>query len=394
MQREWGKINPFNNHPGSIEMKRLRPIRKQNKGFTLIELLVVISIIATLMSLILPAVQSARAAARRTQCLNRLRNVGLAVIGNATKMNGKIPAYAKFVPIPPPPGTPANAGNTECENSGGTAGTNWVVTCLAEMDRQDIFDRWDNAASASSTVNVSLGQTKMAVLVCPDDDSAVDQPGGLSYVINTGYAAMSVLDAYDAAIDGGNLPVQTEVHAHDIAPFDWDGDANYPGIADPNYFDSDDAEITRDSGVSWLEVQGKNNSQTMNSIYDGLDQTILLTENINAGWAQTWSNPTVSNCGFVYAVDSTTSTGATFSSPPLLLPVDGLPNAMRNNGERTPFPSSNHSGTVNCVMVSGTTRTLSEDIDRGVYTRLMTASGAQLRNLPGFQPQNPLGSDF
>lgn len=375
-------------------MKRVNPAHKRSRGFTLIELLVVISIIATLMSLILPAVQNARAAARRTQCLNRMRNVSLAVVGNTTKMNGRIPAYAKFVPIPPAPGTPANAGNTGCGNSGGAAGTNWVVTCLAEMDRQDIFDRWDNTAASGSTVNVSLGQTRLSVLVCPDDDSAVDQPGGLSYVINTGYAAMSVLDAYDAAIGGGNLPVQTEVHAHDIAPFDWDGDGNYPGIADPSYFDSDDAEITRDSGVAWLEVQGRNYSQTVNSIYDGFDQTILLAENINAGWAGTWSNPTVSNCGFVYAVDSTITTGATYPNPPLLPPIDGLPNVMRDNGERTPFPSSNHAGIVNCAMVSGATRTLSEDIDRRVYIRLMSPSGSQLRNISRFQAQDPLSGDF
>ena len=58
--------------------------RKTRRGFTLIELLVVISIIATLMSLILPAIQNAREAGRRTQCLNNIRNVTVACLNFAS----------------------------------------------------------------------------------------------------------------------------------------------------------------------------------------------------------------------------------------------------------------------------------------------------------------------
>src|SRR5262249_53541285 len=85
----------------------------RRSGFTLIELLVVISIIAVLMSLILPAIQGAREAGRRTQCLNNLHNLTLAITNLATAKSGQLPHLDE-------------------------GGYNWPVALLGYLDRGDI----------------------------------------------------------------------------------------------------------------------------------------------------------------------------------------------------------------------------------------------------------------
>jgi prepilin-type N-terminal cleavage/methylation domain-containing protein/prepilin-type processing-associated H-X9-DG protein len=136
--------------------------RKAALGFTLVELLVVIAIIGILVALLLPAIQAAREAARRAQCANNMKQIGLAMI-NYVDTKGVFPASAAW-PAPP--------GSFGASIKGGT----WAVEILPFIEQQVLYDRYDMTKSVTGStgdaINHQLYGTPMPWYVCPSDGDA------------------------------------------------------------------------------------------------------------------------------------------------------------------------------------------------------------------------------
>ena len=147
-------------------MHRVRDFRTPSgrAGFTLIELLVVIAIIATLIALLLPAVQQVREAARRTQCRNNLKQLGLA-LHNYHDAHSTFPAgYYSF-------GTTDGTGPASAFIDPATwdaaPGWGWTSMLLPYMDQAPLYNRLDLNSACFAAVNLPLVQTKLPGLLCP-----------------------------------------------------------------------------------------------------------------------------------------------------------------------------------------------------------------------------------
>lgn len=139
--------------------------RAKRRGFTLIELLVVIAIIAVLIALLLPAVQSAREAARRAQCVNNMKQIGLAC-HNYHDQVGVFPPGAVAVPN--------GAGWGAWSNTN----VSWRILILPMIEQNPIYNavNWQLKNGGGNSI-ATAWYTQISVYLCPSDGSV---PGGFT----------------------------------------------------------------------------------------------------------------------------------------------------------------------------------------------------------------------
>jgi len=332
-------------------------------GFTLVELLVVIAIIGILIALLLPAVQAAREAARRSQCTNNLKQLGLA-------LHNYHDAFKIF---------PAQGFNRRW--AGGTSNdtgykTDWknhngFVSMLPYLEQQSIYDQYDFSSCASYCT--SHTQSQMSALPMAGVDP-----------MTSGNAALvaTQIAAFICPSDPGELLLGTG-GAYGIQ----DGQSTYRGVK-TNY----DFNSTRISTFNyWYQNQtiqtrymfGENSTTRVASVLDGLSNTVAICETLHDcanGPCPAW--------GYRVWVMSGIDLYGETSNPGIN--VNDIPSTWAWVADKTPRPSrlrtwslsgSMHPGGVNACLGDGSVRFISETTDTNVLlqvSRMADGSSAQV----------------
>jgi prepilin-type N-terminal cleavage/methylation domain-containing protein len=139
-------------------------MRRRPRGFTLVELLVVIAIIGILVALLLPAVQAAREAARRAQCTNNIRQIGIAVQNFHDTYKRQPQYHAAILPT----------ATSDYAASAGYqwAGPIWSIIIMPFMEEQALYDSFDKKVTLNHANNAKWVQQIVPGFICPSNQTA------------------------------------------------------------------------------------------------------------------------------------------------------------------------------------------------------------------------------
>ncbi len=296
---------------------------RKSSGFTLVELLVVIAIIGVLVALLLPAIQAAREAARRTKCTNNLKQLGLG-------LQNYHDTHACF-----PPATMLTRASPACTNMG--LGTyermGWGVLILPFIEESATYDHFDFSLPYNVAPNVDLEATGAVIptFLCPSSafkamrctfTGAITRPTGL----------------------GGNDDLSRTDYSPVTDSVDWTCDGTWPK-KNPD------------------GIMGHFTNTAMRDIVDGISNTLLLGEQANG-------TPGSYDCHTYIAFDGF-DTANGINDPLTAVPVGGVWH-FRNSGF-----SSYHPGGCHFVLADASVRFISENINQATLSALTTKFGRE-----------------
>jgi prepilin-type N-terminal cleavage/methylation domain-containing protein/prepilin-type processing-associated H-X9-DG protein len=367
---------------------------KRSAGFTLVELLVVIAIIGILVALLLPAVQAAREAARRNQCQNNLKQLGIG-LHNFHDVNKKFPV-----------GTHDDDNRSYC----------WRTWLLPYIEQEAIYNKMiaqDNSVPLNSlglSAGPAVGVTIGGIWVPPDMGGGTNKdylsPPTTSWNVDNGTDKWTELNSGNAFMWAqGKAVLPGFICPSDILPIvdnDGFGKANYVGNMGTLYNDGQWQGCASDKGSqqNGILLIANDNYSTwvtrMNDIIDGTANTFLVgectvsadvrTNNTGDGDFPIWiagnnnggcngGRTSGSMCRYVGGnyLNGVTASGGVAATITHFYTLN-----RRTGGESDACFGSQHRGGANFVLCDGSTRFLGDTVDIRVYSAAGTRNGAEV----------------
>lgn len=392
--------------------------RSPRRGFTLVELLVVIAIIGILVALLLPAIQAAREAARRNQCLSQIRQLAVAVQNfHDTRKGLPLASTAPFkqgstntIPYGTEGTASSPVGNYNPGENGD--GYSWIVQCLPFMEEQPLYDKITQQVPGKRL----LGRLKDAAFARTADNNALTIPGTAWNATTNPFCLSQKIEVLRCPSYPGEEEVPNAGFlAAPTSAGSKAGAGNYIAMASTHYRTDGDLE-------SGSPPQGKNCTGAycgngsivfpgmsgtkvtalglgLNSISDGTSKTVILGESreeIFTSWYSGLASYGVAAWpqGDVPKASPVTTSGQQFWICTANSTCDSALNKGDTKGDTTKYyqktnphksgtvghvwgPSSRHPGVVQHGYGDGHGGAVNDNVDRDVYLHLVTRNGRE-----------------
>ena len=314
--------------------------RRRPSGFTLVELLVVIAIIGILVALLLPAVQSAREAARRMQCGNNLKQIGLAMHNYHTAHEA----------------LPFGASGVQSNVAGGT----WGSLLLPQLEQVNAYNLFNFNQPMTHADNADALKVVVPVYLCPTD------PGSRNPITTTHHAAVSLPEVARISYFGSMGPTHMDSCAD--CPDGTPSATNYCCRMAWSFGSHSNGGLGISSGQFPGMICRWPRSVRFAEVRDGLSNTFLVGETLSE------------QCNFNGAYVNNFSVSSTSIALNILESDNGLnttPALTKSCGFK-----SFHPGGAMFVMGDGSVHFISESIDYQLYNELGSRAGGEVASLP------------